>query len=49
MKQMSDYAGADLESSGQLLLLSTHVRLPLHLLLLQGLPICLHIPRNQPS
>ena len=42
MRHVSDKAGADLESSGQLLLLSAHVCLPLHLLLLQGLPICLH-------
>ena len=50
MRHVSDKAGADLESGGQLLLLSAHVRLPLHLLLLQGLPICLHTwaPQSSP-
>ena len=46
IKHVSDKAGANLESGGQLLLLSAHVRLPFHLLLLQGLPICLHMPRS---
>ena len=46
IKHVSDKAGADLESGGQLLLLSAHVRLPFHLLLLQGLPICLHMSRS---
>ena len=49
IKHVSDKAGADLESGGQLLLLSAHVRLPLHLLLLQGLPVCLHMPSSLAS
>ena len=40
----------NLKSGGQLLLLSAHVCLPLHLLLLQSLPVCLHTwaPQSSP-